>query len=356
MTTESMSHRHVLAALVVLLLGGLAPDEAHANWQQVDFADEGGNYAWIFLPTSPTTGFDPLPVVIFFHGSGSHPEGWLDFLGAAASAEPVAIIAPKSEEFLTFHPGADDVTVELALEFLEGTVPIDRNRISLAGHSAGGGHAMVMAYSRRLGVNAVFTLGSPYRTILDVADADVTPPIRMYYGTNDPNYEASRVALQDQWDRLGVPWELDVGVGFGHSDWPDGTLEAGFEFLRDHPYATVGGCEPSDTTLCLRDGAYAVSATWADFEGNGGDAMAASARTAESGLLTFFSDSNWELQIKVLDGCGLNGHRWVFAAGTTNVGFVLRVEEMATGEVMTYENPLGMATESILDTSAFVCE
>ena len=341
--------------LKACLIASLAAGPADANWQKHDFADQGGHYAWIYLPTAPTTGLEPMPVVVFFHGSGSNPEDWLDLLGDAAGETQMAIIAPKSDEFLTFHPGVDDATVELALQLLKDADLVDPTRVSLAGHSAGGGHAMVMAYSRRMGVNAVFTLGSPYRTVLDIADADVTPPIRMYYGTDDPNFDASRVALEDQWDRLGVPAELDIAVGFGHSSWPDGTLEAGFAFLRDHPYATAGGCVPTDTTLCLQDGAYAVTATWTDFDGLSGDAEVATARTSESGLLTFFSETNWELQVKVLDACTFNGHRWVFAAGTTNVGFILRVEEMATGEVASYENPVGMAPEPILDTSAFVC-
>lgn len=346
----------LIGCLMVGLVACLATDAAEAGWQRHDFEDQGGNYAWIYLPTAPTTGLEHMPVVVFFHGSGSNPEDWLDLLGEAVGDTQMAIIAPRSDEFLAFHPGVDDVTVEQSLEFLKDADLVDPRRVSLAGHSAGGGHAMVMAYSRRMGVNAVFTLGTPYRTVLDIADPDVTPPILMYYGTADPNYQASREALQDQWDRLGVPWELDVGFGFGHSGWPDGTLEAGFEFLRDHPYATAGGCVPTETTLCLQDGAYAVTATWTDFDGLSGDAEVATARTSESGLLTFFSDTNWELQVKVLDACTFNGHRWVFAAGTTNVGFVLRVEEMATGDVATYENPLGMPPDPILDTSAFVCD
>ncbi|MDA8016801.1 MAG: alpha/beta fold hydrolase [Thermoanaerobaculia bacterium] len=354
----SISRRQPAFLTCLLCLCGLLISVAAGagEWKLYDFQDQGGVYAWRYLPTAPTTGFDALPVVIFLHGSGSSPDAWLDFLAPAAEVADVAILAPKSDAFLSFHPGADDVTIERALERLAEEASIDPARISLAGHSAGGGHAMVMAYTRRMGVNAVFIMGSPYRTVLGVADADVTPPIRMYYGTTDPNYQSSRQALQDQWQRLGVPWELDVGIGFGHSGWPDGTLEAGFQFLKEHPYATAGGCAPTDTTLCLRDGAYAVTATWTDFDGNTGAAETATARTAESGLLTFFSDTNWELQIKVLDGCSLNDHRWVFAAGTTNVGFVLRVEEMATGAEAIYENPVGTAPEPILDTVAFTCQ
>lgn len=100
---------YLMASLAALL----AASPADADWQKHDFQNQGGHYAWIYLPTSPTMGLDPLPVVVFFHGSGSNPEDWLDFLGPAAAATGVAVIAPKSDEFLTFHPGVDDVTVEL---------------------------------------------------------------------------------------------------------------------------------------------------------------------------------------------------------------------------------------------------
>lgn len=346
----------VVLLLCLFLFPALAMPAQAGEWERYDFGAQGGGYAWRYLPTSALGTTDPLPVVVFFHGSGSNPEDWKPFLAPVAEATDVVVIAPKSDEFLTFHPGVDDVTIQLALERLGQEITVDPARLSLAGHSAGGGHAMVMAYGRRMGVNAVFVLGSPYRTVLDLADPDLTPPIRMYYGTADPNYSSARVALEDQWQKLAVPWEEVIGIGYGHSDWPADTLENGFRFLTAHPYATAGGCFPDATTLCLRGGDYAVSATWTDFEGHQGVAHPASARTSQSGLLTFFSTTNWELQIKVLNGCGLNSHRWVFAAGTTNVGFALRVEEMATGEVWTFDNPLGTAPEPILDIEAFPCD
>ena len=57
--------------------------------------------------------------------------------------------------------------------------------------------------------------------------------------------------------------------------------------------------------------------------------------------------------VKVLDGCGVNGHYWVFAAATTNVEYTLRVEDTATGHVRRYENPLGVSSPAVTDTMAF---
>ncbi|MCP4658010.1 MAG: hypothetical protein GY856_21585 [bacterium] len=73
----------------------------------------------------------------------------------------------------------------------------------------------------------------------------------------------------------------------------------------------------------------------------------------DSGLFWFFDPDNWEMLVKVLDACGLNGRYWVFAAATTNVEYTLRVVDTETDSVVEYHNPLGTASPAITDTSAF---
>ena len=73
----------------------------------------------------------------------------------------------------------------------------------------------------------------------------------------------------------------------------------------------------------------------------------------DSGLFYFFDDENLEFLIKVLDGCGLNDHFWVFFAATTNVEFTLIVTDSVTGTRKTYFNPLGTSANTVNDTSAF---
>ncbi len=76
----------------------------------------------------------------------------------------------------------------------------------------------------------------------------------------------------------------------------------------------------------------------------------------ESGLLYFFDRDNAEVLVKVLDGCAVNGHRWVFVAPVTDLAFNLDVEETATGKVWTHRNPKGGQTASTKsDVSAFPC-
>jgi len=75
-----------------------------------------------------------------------------------------------------------------------------------------------------------------------------------------------------------------------------------------------------------------------------------------SGLLWFFDPDNAEVLIKVLDGCAVNGHRWVFVAPVTTLAFNLWVEETATGKSWVRRNPRGGRTATTgSDLTAFPC-
>ena len=63
--------------------------------------------------------------------------------------------------------------------------------------------------------------------------------------------------------------------------------------------------------------------------------------------------SIWEVLLKVLDGCALNGHVWVFGASTTDLGYVIRVTDTATGKVKEYRNEPGTPAAAITDAKAF---
>ncbi len=114
-----------------------------------------------------------------------------------------------------------------------------------------------------------------------------------------------------------------------------------------------GVCEADDRTLCLEGGRFAVRASWETADGSGdGKALP---RTRDTGLYWFFGPNNLEMMIKVLDGCAINGHRWVFAGGLTDVAVAMRVTDTETGEEMTYENSAGALFDPIQDVRAFSC-
>lgn len=106
------------------------------------------------------------------------------------------------------------------------------------------------------------------------------------------------------------------------------------------------------TSICLNGSRFQVTAT---FDGGGGNAGAAHAvqLTSDTGYLWFFSSANVELVVKVLNGCGLDGHYWVFAGGLTDVNVVLSVVDLQNGTLRTYVNPPHTPFQPIQDTSAF---
>ncbi len=119
------------------------------------------------------------------------------------------------------------------------------------------------------------------------------------------------------------------------------------------PCANLVPCTPGPTTMCLNGDRFRVEVEWNDFVGASGPGSVAPCGVDDSGLFWFFSPNNWEMLVKVLDGCAINNNYWVFFAATTNVGYTLTVTDTQTNAVKTYTNPLGVAPPAETDTSAF---
>ena len=117
------------------------------------------------------------------------------------------------------------------------------------------------------------------------------------------------------------------------------------------PRSTSVACEPGPTSLCLNDQRFKVEVQWKDFAGGTGAGQAVPV-SADTGYFWFFSNTNVELTVKVLDGRTFNGHFWVFYAALSNVEYTLTVTDTATGSAKTYLNPAGQFA-SVGDTSAF---
>ncbi len=112
-------------------------------------------------------------------------------------------------------------------------------------------------------------------------------------------------------------------------------------------------CVGGDTTLCLGDGQrFEVTATYNSTTSGSGAAHTVDL-TTDTGYLWFFNASNVEEIVKVVNGCGVNGHFWFFAGGLTNVDVLTRVRDTHTGAVVTTENPQNTPFQPIQNTSAF---
>jgi hypothetical protein len=113
-----------------------------------------------------------------------------------------------------------------------------------------------------------------------------------------------------------------------------------------------GRCIESPTTLCLDGDRFSVELRWRDFVGNTGLAGVSAPRLADSGVFWFFQPDNLEALVKVLDGCPVNGHFWVFAAAATSVEYRLTVTDHVAGITREYTKPLGSPAPALTDTFA----
>ncbi|HEX3552166.1 MAG TPA: hypothetical protein VIA62_02935 [Thermoanaerobaculia bacterium] len=110
-------------------------------------------------------------------------------------------------------------------------------------------------------------------------------------------------------------------------------------------------CAPGATRLCLEGNRFQAEVSWT-VPGLGSGAGQAVPLTADTGLFWFFSSSNLELTVKVLDGRTVNRHFWVYYGGLSTVEYTLRITDLQTGAEAIYRNPPGNIGSGA-DVSAF---
>jgi len=129
--------------------------------------------------------------------------------------------------------------------------------------------------------------------------------------------------------------------------------------------AETGLCTPTATTLCLDgmpgDGRFAVTVDYSTIQGGGlsGTALATpllGLGARQGGLFTFFDPANPEMVLKILDGCIINNHFWVYASAGTNVGMTVTIEDLLLGgPPKLYVNPDLNPAPPVQDVNALPC-
>lgn len=144
-------------------------------------------------------------------------------------------------------------------------------------------------------------------------------------------------------------------------------IAANLEILCDcsGPPVIEGSCTPNATTLCIDDEPgdqrFGVRVTYQTSQGGGvmgeGNAVSLSGLGfRRGGLFWFFSEDNPEILIKVLNGCGSNGHYWVFLSAATNLGLTVNAVDTQTGATVTFTNPDRRVAPPFADILAFPCQ
>lgn len=91
----------------------------------------------------------------------------------------------------------------------------------------------------------------------------------------------------------------------------------------------------------------------------GGEPATAVLLTGDSGYFWFYDSGDVEVTVKILDGSGVNGHYWVFAASMTDQPFVLRIIDtqgfcgISPCPPKLYEGVAGK-NQNFIDVNAFV--
>jgi len=188
-----------------------------------------------------------------------------------------------------------------------------------------------------------------------------------WYGTARPahwSYDFERRPNREiLWDRVGNPKGATARTVSDTTAFPCTEADvaearaadpaSGHAGLRPLRADSETDCEPGGSALTLAGG-YKVRMCYETHAGRTGEALDYGLDSSRSGLLYFFERGNVEALVKVLDGCGVNGHFWVFVAPLTDLAFNLVVES-PRGERWTHRNALGRVAEAASDVTAFPC-
>ncbi|MXX60413.1 MAG: hypothetical protein F4Z42_02300 [Holophagales bacterium] len=125
-------------------------------------------------------------------------------------------------------------------------------------------------------------------------------------------------------------------------------------YLPREPLSSL--CEDDSSSLCLHGDTFRVSGTYlVDGEADAMSPVEMGGASTDSGLFTFFDGENWEVLVKVLNGCEMNGHWWVFSTAATDVSYEFSIEA-AGGLSKVYRSAGGSPSRAQADTGAFRCE
>ena len=180
-------------------------------------------------------------------------------------------------------------------------------------------------------------------------------PVRRFVGVLDPGgIDAYQILPGGQ---SGVPGSPHYASQLGRwltNDYHPVRFNAGdvmADAVVQQPFDPA--CRASATTMCLRSYRFKVELAWniPAFGDNPAGVVPGVSNT--SGNFYFFDPENWEMLVKVLDGCSINGHYWFFLSAATDVGWELMIEDTASGQSRSHSSPFGQLASPVADTAAF---
>lgn len=205
-----------------------------------DYAGKTRTY-YSFIPEAE----GPLPLVLLLHGSGRNGKVMVDAWKGLASKERFIVAAPDSYDFSNWDFKMDPPDfLHAVVEQVKVKHAVDENRIYLFGHSAGAGHALVLAildsqFFAAVALHAGALVPENYH-LFDYADRRM--PIAIWVGDHDSFFPLDMVlATKKVFESHGFHVELSVMPHHDHNyyDVSDELNRKAWEFLKRTQLRTV---------------------------------------------------------------------------------------------------------------------
>ncbi|WP_432501238.1 alpha/beta hydrolase [Kineococcus arenarius] len=183
----------------------------------------------------------PVPLLVFFHGSGGTPQQSLDLVGAAAERHGTAVLAPRSTahtwDVVVGGPGPDVAAVRRALAEAAGHVDVEASALGVGGFSDGASYALTVGLANPGTVGCVLAFSPGF--VVDGVPGR-RPRCFVSHGTAD------RVLPIDRTSRVVVPrlrgsgYDVQYREFDGGHEVPADAVEAAFAWWLT-PGAGAGG-------------------------------------------------------------------------------------------------------------------
>lgn len=220
----------------------------------------------------------------------------------------------------------------------------------------------------RYSSQALFTNATGSCSFTSVQEGGFDGAIFLYEGAFDPASPLTHLKAASDNSARGVGFSEIASVQLvGNQSYY--LVTAGSEAASQGTFSTFVACTGATRVLAgdgsmptydgryteLRKGRFRINATWRNFQGASGNGTFVPLGSEDSGIIWFFSPSNFEVMIKVVDGCSFNNRYWIFFAALTNVEFHITVVDTWTNNTTKqYDNVLGVSAAAITDTNAFM--
>jgi poly(3-hydroxybutyrate) depolymerase len=230
--------RFTMLLMMVMLLASQA--RAADKITKETFGSGGHTRTYYLLVPEAAKRQTPAPMIVLLHGSGRDGRSLLEKWEPLARKEGIVLVGPDalSRDSWRIPEDGPDFLYDL-IEMLRVQLDVDGRRVYLFGHSAGAGHALVMALleSEYLAAVAVHAGALSPAMFPTIERAPRKTPIAIWVGTNDqlfplPVVRATRDALK-QHGFEPVLTEIN-----GHTHWyydraPEINKSA-WQFLQKH--------------------------------------------------------------------------------------------------------------------------